>query len=88
MNCDRIEGNWKQIKGTIQEHWGRMTHNYIFMIDGRRAKQLGEIQASYGIARDQARHQVQAWKKGNDRLTAISPDSRRIARENAWKIGR
>lgn len=79
MNWDRIEGHWKQAKGTLQEHWGRVTNNYISMIDGRRMKQLGEIQTTYGIARDQAMHQVRVWKKGNKRLTVVSPDSRRIA---------
>ena len=78
MNWDRIEGNWKQAKGTLQERWGRMTNNYISMIDGRRVKHLGEIQTSYGIARDQATHQIRVWRKENRQLKIVSPDSRRI----------
>ena len=90
MNWDRIEGNWKQTKGTIQERWGRLTNNYVNMIDGRRVKQLGEIQKSYGIARDDARHQARNWKKGKNKLKVVqnTPDTRRIASENTWLISR
>jgi uncharacterized protein YjbJ (UPF0337 family) len=25
MDWDRVEGNWKQIKGKIKEQWGKLT---------------------------------------------------------------
>ena len=25
MNQDRIEGNWKQVKGKVKEQWGKLT---------------------------------------------------------------
>ena len=25
MNWDRVEGNWKQVKGKVKEQWGRLT---------------------------------------------------------------
>jgi uncharacterized protein YjbJ (UPF0337 family) len=86
MNWDRIEGNWKQTKGTLQECWGRMTNNYVAMIDGRRTKQLGEIQTSYAIASDQAKRQIRAWKKGNNRLMVVSSESRCMTSEDGRKI--
>jgi hypothetical protein len=33
MNWDRIEGNWKQIKGQVQQHWGELTDDDFDVID-------------------------------------------------------
>jgi uncharacterized protein YjbJ (UPF0337 family) len=29
MDKDRIEGNWKQVKGTIKEKWGKLTDDVL-----------------------------------------------------------
>lgn len=63
MNRDRIEGNWKQVKGRIREQWGRLTDDHLDIIDGRRERLLGQIQESYGIARDAAEDEVAEWEK-------------------------
>lgn len=67
MNWDRIEGNWKQAKGKVKEQWGKLTDDHLDIIDGRRDRLLGQIQESYGIARDEAENQVQDWEKRNAR---------------------
>ncbi len=59
MNWDRIAGNWKQTKGRIKEQWGKLTDEHLAIMDGRRDRQLGQIQESYGIARDEAERQLQ-----------------------------
>lgn len=63
MNTDRIEGNWKQIKGKVQEQWGKLTDDDFDVIDGRREQLAGKIQERYGIARDEAERQVRDWEK-------------------------
>ena len=63
MNKDIIEGNWKQLKGVIQQKWGDLTDDALDHIDGSREKLMGEIQKSYGIARDEAKRQVEEWEK-------------------------
>lgn len=63
MNWDRIEGNWKQAKGRFKEHWGRMTHRHLYVIDGRRDRTLGEIQESYGVAKDEVSREVKSRKQ-------------------------
>ena len=35
MNWDRIEGNWKQMKGSIKEKWGKLTDDEFDMIAGK-----------------------------------------------------
>lgn len=58
---DRIEGNWKQFTGKIQERWGELTKDDLDVIAGRREQLVGKIQERYGIVTDQAERQVAAW---------------------------
>ncbi|MCC6301321.1 MAG: CsbD family protein [Gammaproteobacteria bacterium] len=58
MNTDRIEGNWKQIKGRIQKKWGKLTNDELDVIDGDRQRLLGRIQEIYGIKREVAEKEL------------------------------
>ena len=58
MNWDRIEGNWKQMKGQALENWGKLTDDDIDQANGNREKLVGRVQERYGIAKDEAERQV------------------------------
>ena len=58
MNWDRIEGNWKQFRGKVQQQWGRLTDDGLNYVEGRRVELVGKIQERYGIAKDEAEKQV------------------------------
>lgn len=62
MNWDRVEGNWKQFKGSIREKWGELTDDDIDIIEGNREKLAGRLQERYGIAKDQAERQIEEWQ--------------------------
>jgi uncharacterized protein YjbJ (UPF0337 family) len=62
MNWERIEGNWKQLKGKVVEQWGKLTDDDFDRMDGRREQLAGRIQERYGIARDEAERQVSDWE--------------------------
>ena len=64
MNWDRIEGNWKQMKGKAKETWGNLTDDDLDRIAGKRDQLVGRIQESYGIGRDEAERQVRDWETG------------------------
>lgn len=66
MNWDRIEGNWVQIKGKVQEQWGKLTDDDFDIVQGRREQLAGKIQERYGIAKDEAEKQVDEWEKRVD----------------------
>jgi len=36
MDWNRIEGNWKQFKGSAKEKWGKLTDDDLNVIEGRR----------------------------------------------------
>jgi uncharacterized protein YjbJ (UPF0337 family) len=62
MNWDRIEGNWKQLKGKVKAQWGDLTDDDFDVVAGRRDQLAGKIQERYGVAKDEAERQVKAWE--------------------------
>lgn len=69
MNWDRIEGNWKQIKGKVIEQWGKLTDDDLDVIAGRREQLAGKLQERYGLAKDEAETQVKDWADRFDDTT-------------------
>ena len=63
MDWNRIEGNWKQLKGKVQEQWGKLTDDDLDQIAGRQEQLAGRIQERYGIEKDRAEKQVDEWFK-------------------------
>jgi len=63
MNRDIIEGNWKQLKGSIKEQWGNLTDDQLDVIAGKRDKFAGKLQESYGITKNEADKQISAFQK-------------------------
>ena len=63
MDWNRIEGNWKQFKGTIKEQWGHLTDDDLDKIAGKREQLEGKIQERAGITKDAARKDVDDWLK-------------------------
>jgi uncharacterized protein YjbJ (UPF0337 family) len=61
MDWNRIEGNWKQVKGKVKEKWGDLTDDDLDKIAGSRDQLEGKIQERYGIAKDQAKKDVDTW---------------------------
>ena len=64
MNWERIEGNWKQLKGKVIEQWGQLTDDDFDVIAGKREQLAGKLQERYGIAKDEAERQVKSWEDG------------------------
>jgi uncharacterized protein YjbJ (UPF0337 family) len=62
MNWDRIEGNWKQFKGNVQQQWGKLTDDQLDVIAGKREHLSGMIQEIYGITKDETEKQISAWQ--------------------------
>lgn len=69
MNSAQLKGKWKQMKGSLKEHWGKLTDDDVELIAGQRDQLIGKIQERYGIAREAAQKQVDEWD------AAVSSDS-------------
>jgi uncharacterized protein YjbJ (UPF0337 family) len=68
MNWDRIEGNWKQLKGQVREQWAKLTDDHIEAVAGKRDLLVGKIQEMYGITKEETEKQVSAWEKHQNEI--------------------
>lgn len=66
MNWDRIQGNWKQVTGQAKAQWGKLTDDDLDVVAGHREQLAGKIQERYGIAREEAVKQMDAWQNTAD----------------------
>ena len=79
MDWNRVEGNWKQVKGKVKEKWGKLTDDDLTAINGSRDQLEGKIQERYGYAKDQARKEIEDWYRSTesdlaDQIEAIRTD--------------
>lgn len=61
MNWDKIEGNWKQMKGSVKEKWGKLTEQDLITIHGKRDQLIGRLQERYGIVKEEAEKQIKEF---------------------------
>jgi uncharacterized protein YjbJ (UPF0337 family) len=82
MNWDRIEGNWKQFKGTAKAKWGKLTDDQLDVIAGKRDKLAGKIQEAYGITLETTEKQIAVWQdeqKEEEKAVAKAKDLRDLS---------
>jgi uncharacterized protein YjbJ (UPF0337 family) len=51
MDWNRVEGNWKQLKGKVKEQWGKLTDDDLDIIAGKRD----------GLEKDRAKREIDDW---------------------------
>jgi len=73
LNWDHIKGNWKQLKGKVQEKWGKLPNDHIDVVAGKRERLAGNIQEVYGIGKAEVNRQIDefadsAHEVGNSEL--------------------
>tara|TARA_R110002096_G_scaffold173781_9_gene348848 strand:- start:5466 stop:5651 length:186 start_codon:yes stop_codon:yes gene_type:complete len=61
MNRDQLEGNWKQVKGKVQEQWGKLTNDDMDTINGKAEQLEGKIQERYGKSKEEAKKEVDTF---------------------------
>jgi uncharacterized protein YjbJ (UPF0337 family) len=64
MNWDQLKGKWKQSQGKMREKWGKLTDDDLEMIAGQRDQLIGRIQERYGVAKEEAQKQADAFVQG------------------------
>jgi uncharacterized protein YjbJ (UPF0337 family) len=61
MNWDTIEGKWEQLKGDVKGKWAKLTDDDVSSVSAKKDKLVGKIQERYGVLKDEAERQVDAW---------------------------
>ena len=54
MNDDILEGQWKQVKGSVRNWWGKLTDDDVDRIAGKSEKLVGLLQERYGWTKERA----------------------------------
>lgn len=54
LDKDQLEGNWKELKGKLQERWGRLTDDDMQEIDGKKSVLVGKLMDKYGMSEEAA----------------------------------
>lgn len=61
MEWIQIEAKWKGLAGSAYAHWSKLSNEDWQAIDGKKEQLVGRIQERYGITREAAERQVDAW---------------------------
>lgn len=62
MNKDIFEGKWSQLKGAVQQKWGKLTNDDLDQIEGNRTRLAGKIQEAYGKTKDEVEAELKEWE--------------------------
>ena len=82
MDWDRLEGDWKQLRGKVKARWGKLTDDDLAVIQGRRDELEGKIQERYGYAKSQARREIEDWYRSTGSHLADEIDTIRTEIQN------
>jgi uncharacterized protein YjbJ (UPF0337 family) len=63
VNWDQVEGQWKQRRGKATRLWGKLMNDELAAIGGEYEQRVGRLQEKYGIAKEEAKRQVDKFKK-------------------------
>ena len=70
MNWDRVQGNWKEFKGKVQQKWGKLTDEDLERIDGKAERLADALQDKYGYTRQNAESQSNRWMQDHQAVPA------------------
>jgi len=65
MNKEQAEGKWSQLMGKVQAKWGKLTHDDVAVIAGRREQLHGKLKELYGISKEEAEKDLAEMEKSN-----------------------
>jgi len=66
MNDDILKGQWKQLRGKIQQKWGDLTNDDLDRIQGAQAEFEGLLQQRYGYTKERAKQEVNDFLKATE----------------------
>ncbi len=61
MNWSQMEGQWKQVKAELKSKWAKLTDDDVQNLAAKKDDLVGKIQERYGILKDEAERQVDAF---------------------------
>jgi uncharacterized protein YjbJ (UPF0337 family) len=65
MNKEQVDGKWAQLMGKVQAKWGKLTHDHVAAIAGRREQLHGKLLELYGIGKEDVEKELAEMEKSN-----------------------
>jgi len=65
MNRDIIQGKWHEIKGKVNQQWGKISDDEITELKGSYEELQGLLQKKYGYQKDEAQKEIQTFVEQN-----------------------
>ena len=63
MNQDIIQGQWKQLKGSLKAKFGKLTDDDLARADGNHQYLVGKLQERCGYAKDEAERELKSFEQ-------------------------
>ena len=77
MNWDRVETNWRPLKGKFKEQWNLLNDSQLEMIAGKRERRVRTLQESYGLPKEEVEQRVKVWEMNEQRAAEFEQVLRR-----------
>jgi len=61
MNKDILKGHWRELKGKIKQHWGKLTDDEITRVEGKADELSGLLQKKYGLSKERAEKDIESF---------------------------
>lgn len=65
MDSNISKGNWKILKGKVQQKWGKLTNDELDVLEGKREELVGLVQKRYGESKDAIEKQLDEWDEAD-----------------------
>ena len=62
MNENQLKGEWKQVRGKVAAKWGKLTHDDLDVIAGKRDQLMGFLQKRYGKAQAEMERELKEFE--------------------------
>ncbi len=86
MNDDIFKGKWTEVKGEIQNAWGKLTSDELESVKGNLSSIAGLIQQRYGEAKDVVAEKLsQIMGQADTKADSASKDAKQWAVDKTEK---
>lgn len=63
MDWNRVEGNWREFRGTVKAEWSNLPDDCLDVIAGKRVALSSKLQEAYGISRNEAEQLIKRFER-------------------------
>ncbi len=64
MNWNELEGQWNQVEAPVRQKYSKLTGDDLRAIAGKKEPFIAKLQERYGMSREQAQKDLEAFIQG------------------------